>query len=169
MRLTLFIGGPLYSLSVVLPAILIGYSTGSLLAGRLLPRARAGGVLLTALYAFAFIAFAVSIPSVMASFMGSETWIRVGVAAAFTAPFGVVLGLAVPWYMETLKADADTTGALAWMWGVNSAGNVIGSMMFVPLCHAVGVRDSFMVAGAFYVVALLWGTLTLAKPAQTAR
>src|SRR5205814_10020318 len=38
MRLTLFVGGPLYSLSVVLPAILLGYGLGSLVASRSIPR-----------------------------------------------------------------------------------------------------------------------------------
>jgi len=77
-------------------------------------------------------------------------------AAAAVTPFGVLLGLAVPWFMQLLKQDEKLRATLAWMWGVSAAANVIGSLMFVPLCRQLGVQATFALAGGLYVAALLW-------------
>jgi hypothetical protein len=165
MRLTLFVGGPFYSLSIVLPAILIGYSLGSFLAGRFVPRAVKGGVLLLPAYAAGFLLFGWAASHLLPAFMSAGLSVRMAIATCLVAPFGILLGLAVPWYMETLKADERAGETLAWMWGVNSAGNVIGSMLFVPLCHALGMHNAFNLAGLFYLVAVAWGTAALRRSA----
>jgi hypothetical protein len=69
-------------------------------------------------------------------------------------PLGAVLGVAVPWYMQRLKQHE--ARSLAWMWAVSSACNVLGSMLFVPVCFALGRTGTFALAGALYLAAIAW-------------
>ncbi len=165
--ITLFVGGPLQSLSIVLPGVLGGYAVGSLLSARLGVSARFASVRLAAAYAVGFCALLAAANFALPALMGLSASARVAIALLFVVPFGAVLGLAVPWYMAVLKArDA----SVAWMWSLSAVGNVIGSLTFVSLCHATGVTRVFVFAAALYLLALGWAALTWnhARPAQPA-
>jgi hypothetical protein len=45
------------------------------------------------------------------------------------------------------------------MWGVSAAANVMGSLMFVPICQQLGIHVTFAFAGGLYVAALLWAAM----------
>ena len=156
--LTLYVGGPLYSLSIVLPCVLIGYSLGSLGSRKVAGAGKWAPGRLAAVYVMAFGALAAAARWLLPSLMALGTAGRVMVAIALVLPFGAALGLAVPWYMDRLKAP-DGPGTVAWMWGVSGAANVTGSLLYVPICQQLGVRQTFLLAAAAYVAALAWGAV----------
>jgi len=78
------------------------------------------------------------------------------VAVGLVVPFGAVLGLGTPWYMEILKVRSSVDRSLAWMWGMSAAANVVGAMLFVPICAQLGVRGTFLLAAGLYLSALAW-------------
>lgn len=156
LMLALFVGGPLYSLSLVLPSLLIGYAMGSLVALRVASATRTGALRLMAIYAAAFAVLFGVARWVLPTLIGAPGETRLMLAIALVVPFGAVLGLGTPWYMEILKVRSPVQKSLAWMWGVSAAANVVGSMLFVPLCRQVGVRGTFVLAGVLYVLALGW-------------
>jgi hypothetical protein len=156
LRLTLFVGGPLYSLALVLPTVLIGYAIGSLLSARLAPQGHPARLRLLIAYAAGFALVALVTSFGLKPLIGLPSPVRLTVAALLVVPFGGVLGLAVPWYMDALKEHTPDGGApLAWMWAVSSAFNVIGSMLFVPICRALSVTGTLAFAAACYFGALL--------------
>jgi len=159
LMITLFVGGPLYSLSVVLPSILAGYAIGSLLSQRLHPGMRVWTALLAVLCVVAFGALALIAFGALPSLLGLGHAARMAIAVSVVVPFAAVLGLFVPWYMAGLKTGA-ADPALAWMWSLSAVGNVLGSMLFVPLCHSMGTRRVFALAAGLYLVALGWAALT---------
>ncbi|MBI5535554.1 MAG: class I SAM-dependent methyltransferase [Deltaproteobacteria bacterium] len=159
LMITLFVGGPLYSLSVVLPSILGGYAFGSLLSGRLGPGKRRWLAVLAALCVAAFGAFALIAFQALPQLIALSQPARMAIAVLLVVPFAAVLGLFVPWYMAGLKtSEADPT--LAWMWSLSAVGNVLGAMVFVPLCHAFGTRMVFALAAGLYLLALGWAAWT---------
>jgi predicted MFS family arabinose efflux permease len=156
LMISLFIGGPLYALTIVLPSLLIGYGMGSLVALQVAPATRRGAFRLMLLYVFSFAVLFAIARWVLPALMGVAMESRLLVAVAFILPFGVVLGLGTPWYMEILKVRSAAHRCIAWMWGVSAAANVVGSLLFVPLCNQMGVGGVFLFAGLLYLLALTW-------------
>lgn len=171
LNLTLFVGGPMYSLAIVLPAVLIGYAVGSLLTARYLVGARRNLALLLGIYVVVAALYALCARYGLPLLIGRSWALRVLVSALVTLPLGAALGVPVPWYMHSLK-ETDSR-SLAWMWAVSSAFNVIGSMTFVPVCYALGRTHTMTLAAVMYLLAIVWAgfarrTLTTAAAAAQA-
>jgi hypothetical protein len=166
---TLFVGGPLYSLSVVLPSILGGYGIGSLLSGRIAAQGRRSAALLTALCVLGFGGFAAVAFGAFPPLITLGQPLRMALSVAAVTPFAMVLGMFVPWYMSREKAGT-AEPALAWMWSLSALGNVLGSLLFVPICHAIGARAVFAAAALLYLLALAWAAVLAptTSPAQEA-
>jgi spermidine synthase len=156
LMLSLFVGGPLYSLTIVLPSLLVGYGMGSLVALQVASATRAGAVRLMVIYVLAFLVLLMLARWALPSLIGLPMETRFMIAVAIVVPFGAVLGLGTPWYMEILKVRSSLQRSLAWMWGVSAAANVVGSLLFVPVCSQLGVRGTFVLAGLLYMAALAW-------------
>jgi hypothetical protein len=163
---TLFVGGPLYSLSVVLPAILAGYAAGSLLSARIAPdKVKSAGLLAAAcVAAFGFLGLIATWAFPAMITMGQS--VRMAISVAVVTPFAMVLGLFVPWYMARLKTSA-ADPCLAWMWSLSAIGNVVGSLLFVPICHGLGTRLVFALSCLLYLLALGWSTVGLKRPKES--
>ncbi len=157
LNLTLIVGGPLYSLSIVLPAILIGYAVGSLLTERYVVRSKHNLLLVLGLYLVGAFGYVAIVRWGLPHLIGTSLQLRVIVSALVTLPLGALLGIPVPWYMHSLKAT--DSRSLAWMWAVSSAFNVIGSMSFVPICYALGRTDTMVLSAAMYLAAIGWAAL----------
>ncbi len=158
LSLTLFVGGPLYSLSIVLPSVLVGYGIGSLLTERCLVPSRYGYWIILALFAIGALIYALVVRFGLPILIGTSWNLRVFVSILITVPLGAILGAPVPWYMSNLKrADQQS---LSWMCAVSSAFNVLGSMLFVPICFALGRTPVTLVAAGIYLAAILWAGWT---------
>lgn len=145
-RLIVFLGHPIYGLTVVLFVLLIGSSLGSLYSHRmsnwfwLLP------VILAA--------FVVISPAVTRSLTAASTPIRVGVSALLLFPSGFFMGMAFP--LGIRKAHDMSYGApTAWYWGINGAFSVISSVLAVVVAVFWGVTMTLLVGLTAYIIALV--------------
>jgi SAM-dependent methyltransferase len=159
--LTLFVGGPLYALSVVLPSLLVGYSVGSLVAGRMPAFGRGRAVALAAGYLAGFGLLALAAAKGLPAWIGLGALARTAIAVGIVTPFGALLGVAVPWCMEGLRERGGQAAALAWMWAVSASCNVAGSLLFVPACQALGARGVLALAAVLYAAAMVWAAFGL--------
>jgi SAM-dependent methyltransferase len=154
LNLTLFVGGPLYSLSIVLPSVLIGYAFGSLATEKYLVHSTRSYAIIVVLFVLGALLYAATVRYGLPHLIGTSWWLRVVVSILITLPLGALLGVPVPWYMSSLKAK--DARSLAWMWAVSSAFNVLGSMLFVPICFAMGRTPITLFAAGIYLAAILW-------------
>ena len=154
LNLTLFVGGPLYSLSVVLPSVLIGYALGSLATERYLVGARRSFLIIIGIYLGGSVLYALAVRYGLPHLIGTSWTFRVVVSGLLTIPLGAMLGVPVPWMMSSLKHKDNRS--LAWMWAVSSAFNVLGSMLFVPICYALGRTNITILAAVIYLAAIVW-------------
>jgi spermidine synthase len=161
LNLTLFVGGPLYSLAIVLPSVLIGYAIGSLLTDRYLVAAKRSLWWVLALFVVGMVLYALMARFGLSLLIGKSWSLRAAVAVLSTLPLGALLGIPVPWTMHALKAT--DSRSLAWMWAVSSAFNVIGSMSFVPICYALGRNQTLILATVVYVAAIAWAGFVRAR------
>jgi hypothetical protein len=149
-RLTVFLGHPVYSLSVVLFSLLLSSGAGSLATARLRsPRAEliVFGGLVVALLTFGAIA-----PALVRRYEATSTAIRITIAVASLMPIGFFMGMAFPIGMR--RALAAVPDLAPWLWGVNGAASVCASVLVVVIALGAGISAAFWAGAACYVVAL---------------
>lgn len=152
-RLIVFLGHPVYSLTVILFVLLLSGGLGSYASGRIgdARLARSGLRVLGVLAAALALAGGLVQPLVT-SLAAAGTPLRIGASAALLAPMGFFLGMAFPLGM---RLATRVRPALApWLWGVNGATSVLASVLAVVIAMLAGISVSFWTGVACYVLAL---------------
>jgi spermidine synthase len=151
-RLTVFLGHPSYSLSVVLFAMLLASGAGSFLTRKIpSPPPRRVAALRWGLLLIAVTVCGGATPAVARVFSGAVTPVRVVVAAALVAPAGLFMGMAFPLGMKAVSVrHAPLT---SWMWGLNGAASVLASVGAVIVAIGAGLAATFWTGAACYLVA----------------
>lgn len=176
-RLNVFLGHPIYGMTVVLFCLLVSCGCGSWLSGILVSDVRRG---FSALACLALLLAAV----LTAGFAGmpllsSLDWLptpgRIAVACAILLPLGLTMGMGFPLGMRAAGLGAANLGA--WLFGINGAMSICGSVLAIVLSLSFGIRAAFFLGAGCYVAAwfaFLWVQSTLrgredSSPAATPR
>ena len=151
-RLTIFLGHPVYSLSVVLFSLLLASGLGSLSTGSLGTEVHNRRLALLGLLVVTLIVFGVLTPIVIHRFEAASTPVRIAVSVAILLPIGFFMGMAFPIGMEWALAEAPSMAP--WLWGVNGAASVCASVLVVVIALGAGITAAFWVGTACYVAAV---------------
>ncbi|MCU0611935.1 MAG: hypothetical protein MUE60_09120 [Candidatus Eisenbacteria bacterium] len=158
-RFVLFLGHPVYSLSVVLLSLLLSGSLGSFATKRVRPgreRRLALWVGLGIAVMLTVARFGLDYP--LAHWLGLGKSLRILVTVLLLMPLGLMMGTMLPVGMR--RASAWKADAAPWLWGVNGAASVLGSVMAFVLAMNMGFRSTLAVAAFAYASAaiLFWFT-----------
>lgn len=152
----LFLGHPIYTLTVVLFSLLVSSAAGSLLAGTLRkPRfLRSPAVLLLA--ALAVFAFAWLVPPFLRQEIGRPLPLRILISVLLITPVGLLLGMPFPAGLAAIRRFG--RDFVSWAWAVNGAASVAAPVIAMIVAISSGFSTALR-AGAFSYVAgagLLW-------------
>ncbi|HEX4341549.1 MAG TPA: hypothetical protein VH062_36820 [Polyangiaceae bacterium] len=150
-KLTLFLGQPVYSLTVTLFSLLVFTGLGSLLfAGRLSPGDRR--IWAVPLGIAVFIAIFLGGSSLFVSHLiGLPVGVRIALAVLLLCPIGLLLG--VP-FAYGLRVVADYHPSLtSWAWAINGSVSVVGSILTVIVSMNFGFTAVMCAAVLVYLVA----------------
>lgn len=164
-RISVFLGHPLYALSVVLFSLILSTGIGSLASERLpldgAPRL-IGWSVLTGAY---LLALPLWLPGVLLHLESASLLFRAGLAVMVLAPAGFLMGFGFPTGMRLVsKIDA---GPTPWFWGINGAAGVLAASVAVLTSIEFGI-DATLRAGAVCYLLLPGPALLLARWAQAA-
>jgi SAM-dependent methyltransferase len=162
-RFSLFLGYPVYSLSVVLFTILLSSGAGSFLAGRW-TRARTLPLILAILCGVLAL-YALALPSLLNAALGASTAWRLIIAALIVAPPGLLMGMPFPTGLR--RAGHEASGLVSWAWAVNGAASVFGSTLAVLISMTWGFTTTFLAGAVAYAIALGVAALTAQPGAVT--
>jgi spermidine synthase len=150
--MVLFLGSPTTSLSVLLSSILVGMGLGSFNGRRIFPgnihkrlKVISLGIVLAGFVLF------VTYPLLLSSFMEHGIVVRALLSFLMIVPFGFLLGIPFPTAIQLLKRN-DMERFVPWMYGVNGAMSVLGSVIAVILSMIAGFTPSFFVGLFFYAM-----------------
>jgi hypothetical protein len=151
-RLTVFLGHPTYGLVVVLFALLLSSGAGSL-AVRRLPATNASWGPLAPVLALPVVLAVLGLLAlpVTAAARGLETPLRIAVATGLLAPMGFVMGTAFPRGLQLVTRARPASGP--WLWAINGAASVLGSLAAVVVSISAGVSATFWCGVAAYLLA----------------
>jgi hypothetical protein len=143
-RLIVFLGHPIYGLTVVLFVLLLASSAGSLVSHRV-------GVWIW-LLPVALVAFVAASPFFTREFAAASTPLRIAISAALLFPSGFFMGMAFP--LGIKNAESAGNAPTAWYWGINGAFSVISSVLALVVAVFWGVTATLIVGIVAYVAAL---------------
>ncbi len=151
---SVFVGGPIYSLAVVLVSVLAGYSMGCLLANSMRPQRSIFLIVGIAIFLMLLVASA-SLPGVLTSLMSCNWTLRIIISglAAFLMSF--IIGIPVSLAMEAIKRNESLTHTVPWMWGVSSGFNALGSACFILISQRIGIAATLGVSAGLYLLATI--------------
>jgi len=152
-RLTIFLGHPIYSLSVVLFSLLLSSGLGSLSTALLRSDAQRQSATLLALLVLVLVGFGLLTPVLIHRFEAASTPIRIAISVAMLVPIGFFMGMPFP--LGIGRALAEAPSIAPWLWGVNGAASVCASVLVVVIALGWGISAAFWVGSVCYGIALV--------------
>lgn len=155
-RFILFLGHPVFALSVVLFALLTFSGIGSFLSNRLVPAGadpRRGQRLVIPLLAAVVVLYNLLLPPLFRAGLGWSLEARILLSALLLAPLGLLMGMPFPLGIRLVNRTNDAL--VPWAWGVNGCASVLGSILSVMLAQSIGFSAVMLLAVAVYLTGLL--------------
>ena len=161
----LFLGHPIYGMTVVVFSLLVGSGLGSQWSGRLHSSERAT-LVVPMLLAFVLAAtHLVLLRELLAFAQPFSRNIRVLLSVLFLAPLGFLMG--IPFPTGVRSADKHGGNILPWLWSANAGGSVFGSVVAIVLALTIGIPGAGAVGSACYLFAALAAyASTLPRPTR---
>lgn len=152
-RFSITLGHPIYALAVVLFTLFLATGLGSVSFGKLceLCKDKLHLLLVAVLVVTAIFGFAT--PTLVHALAPESTPVRIAASIASLFPVGFVLGLGFPAGMRL--GFRHSQHLTPWLWGINGAASVLGSVLSVVLSMFFGISVSYWFGFLFYAVALM--------------
>jgi hypothetical protein len=154
-HLTLLLGHPIFTLSILLFTLLASGGLGSFASGRF----RLGRVC----FATAAVAavYALALPRVVPALLPLPLGVRIAIATLLVAPLGFLMGMPFP---KGLRATGHGPfPAPPLYWGLNGLFSVVGSLATMVAAVTLGFTWAMLGGAAFYVAAAM-SSRSLARP-----
>lgn len=156
-KFILFLGHPIYALTAVLCTILIAAGIGSYWSGKNVGASRAAlrRVIAAALGGIVALSFLVEVvfPRLL---VGAPFLLCIALTIAALAPVAFTMGMPFPLGLRMLDREGPQWGQLIpWVWGINGATSVLGSIMAIAIAINFGFRATMLVGLCAYGVAML--------------
>lgn len=149
-RLNLFLGYPIYSITVVLFSLLLSTAAGSAWSERRIKKGDfpVGKVALTLILGLVVVNFA-TVASQQA-LAGGSTPVRILVAGLLSACMGVPLGTLFPYGLRVAQQEG---APLAWCWALNGATSAAAAVYAIAISLSYGIQATYAWAIVCYAVA----------------
>jgi hypothetical protein len=167
-RFVLFLGHPVYALTVVVFLLLLSSGAGSMVSRWWLPDTRRVWLPLL-LIAAALLLYVAVLPSVLERLVGLPFVVKLLVSAGLLIPLGFAMGMPFPTGLRALArgsvdalplppADEASGNLVEWAWAMNAASSVLGSVLAIIIAIQLGLNVTLATGAAAYMVALLLTT-----------
>ncbi|NOT30684.1 MAG: hypothetical protein HOP15_09590, partial [Planctomycetes bacterium] len=153
-RFTLFLGHPVYSISVVLLAFLLSSGLGSMSSRRLFESGRLTFARTVLALGLVLLAYNQLLPVVFRS--DALTWpveLRIALTLALVLPLAFLMGLLFPQGIRLLERTAPRF--VPWAWGANSAASILGSIFSLIFAIHYGFAATAVAAAVLYALLCL--------------
>src|SRR5258706_14499637 len=166
-RMSVFLGHPVYALSVVLFSLILWAGVGSLASERM--RLAGTGKLLAWSVASAAYLFALPLwlPPLLVDLDGAGLLVRAGLCVLVLAPAGFLMGFGFPTGMRLVSAIS--TGRAAWLWGINGAPAVFAASVAVATSSAFCIGSTLRIGAACYLLVAAPAMLLMSAGARSSR
>ena len=152
-KMVIFLGHPIYAVSVVLTSLLIFAGFGSLLAGRNTETTPESMKKLMLTIVVLIVLVCLLMNYVMPMLLGFSLAVRIAAVAVLIAPMGLVLGMPFPTGMRI--AEANCPELLPWCWAINGFLSVFSSVFCIVMSMVVGFSVVLLASAVVYLIGFL--------------
>lgn len=149
-RMSVYLGHPIYSLSVLLFTLILATGIGSFLSDRLQLDSRIKFAAWALLVSGYIIALPLWLPDVFLAFDSATLLVRAALCVVTIAPAGLLMGFGFPTGMRLISSiDRRPT---PWFWGINGAAGVLASIVAVVSSIAFGISVTLTIGAICYLL-----------------
>ncbi len=150
---TLFLGDPIYSVSVVVGALLLFSGVGAAFSGRITRNRLQGIRLIIGGILILFVLLAFGGRWIVSEFLSAPLIGRVSVSVLLLAPVAFLMGMPFPAGLTLLARSA--RALVPWSWGINGFLSVAAASLSILVAMEFGFVVLSLVAMGSYMAALL--------------
>jgi len=151
-KFVLFLGQPVYALTVVIFSMLVSSGIGSAFSKRLLGESEGRLIKLLGCIALLAALLALLVSSTLTALVWLPLQLKIVLTVAMIAPLGFAMGMPFPTAMRRLEEWH--APSLRWAWSLNAASSVLGSVGALMCAIYLGLMQTLIVGGLFYLAAL---------------
>jgi predicted membrane-bound spermidine synthase len=148
-RLNIYLGHPIYSITVALSTLLLASGLGSFLSGKFLDSRNYRHAIIGLVGII--IIFGLITNSIIYSTNSSPTYLRIIISICMLFPLGLLMGIAFPLGMNLVRTELENIKP--WLWGINGVTSVYATIIAVVISMSWGISSSYWAGFGFYVVA----------------
>lgn len=152
-RFILFLGHPIYSLTVILFSLLFFAGLGSLTTNAIQTSSSRRAAWIVLALTILLTPYVLALPTVLHGALDWPKTAKVILSIGLLAPLGYLMGMPFPLGMK--QADADAPRMVPWLWGVNGTLSVLASVLSIFLALNLGFTFVTLVGQAAYAVAFV--------------
>ncbi len=149
----LFLGNPVYSISVVLFAMLIFAGIGSFFSERLVGKLKFKLFLLGVVLTITITIVTYVYPMIFQMCIGLPFFLRILISLILIAPIGFILGMPFPIGLEFLSTE--NPESIAWAWAMNGYATVVGVATSAFIIMQTGFTILMWVSLGIYILGFL--------------
>lgn len=152
-RFILFLGHPVYAISMVLSTLLIFSAVGSYLSGKWIKDS--GRRLIRTIFSLSVlvILYSFTLPALFNATLGMPLLSRQFVTVLLLFPLGLLMG--VPFPTGIRIAGRLSSEIIPWAWCINGCSSVLSSILAVMVALIAGFKSVLLIAALMYFFALL--------------
>jgi len=149
-RMSIFLGHPMYSLSILLFTLILTTGMGSICSEKFKLNSRKRFSLWAVGTGVYIITLPLWLPNVLLDFDSTTLLTRAGLCILSIAPAGFLMGFGFPTGMRLVSSiDRRPT---PWFWGINGAAGVLASIAAVACSIALGISTTLTVGAVCYLL-----------------
>jgi MFS family permease len=151
---SLLLGEPVYTLAIVLAALLLFTGLGAWISGKYTLKARQTlRISIITLCAVLLLA-GFFLPSLLRQAIALPMAGRILLAVLLIMPLGILLGIPLPSGIQLISKQAPSL--IPWAWGVNGFFTVIGSIVALMLSMMIGFQGVLWIAISIYLLSMFF-------------
>jgi spermidine synthase len=151
-KFVLFLGHPVHALWVVIFSMLVSSGLGSNFSRRVLGKDESRLVKLLGCIALGVALVAIAVSMLLAPLVWLPFGAKVVMTVALIAPIGFLMGMPFPTALARLEEWH--APSVRWAWSLNAASSVLGSVGALVCAIYLGLVQTMIVGGVFYLAAL---------------
>jgi len=153
-RLVLFLGHPIYAMTVVVFLMLLSSGAGSSMSRKWLADPK------RVVPVFVFIAallvvYHFALSPILHALVGLPQEAKIMIAALLIIPLGFAMGMPFPTGLRMLGEGRGDDNRIEWAWALNAASSVLGSVVSMAIAIQFGLEVTLGCGFAAYVIATL--------------
>jgi len=153
-RLVLFLGHPIYAMTVVVFLMLLSSGAGSSLSRKWLADPKR----VTLAFAFVIALLGVyyfALSPILHALVGLPQAAKIAIAAVLIVPLGFAMGVPFPSGLRMLGERGGEDNRIEWAWALNAASSVLGSVLSMAIAIQFGLSVTLICGLAAYVVGMV--------------